>query len=103
MLFPVSLETAVSFFALPTAAVSFFVPPEIAFTGQSCSQSVQPVHMEVSIFAFLPSLSRMIAGHPSSLMHFPHPMHLSGSTWERPFGFVIAMQGDLKIIAFTPG
>ena len=69
-----------SFLLPPEIAVSFLLPPEIAFTGQSCSQSVQPVHMEVSIFAFLPSSPSMIAGHPSSRMHLPQAMHLSGST-----------------------
>ena len=37
-------------------------------------------------------------------MHFLHPMHLSGSTFDFPlFGLNRTTHGDLKIIALTPG
>ena len=62
---------------------------------------MQPVHCEVSMRALLSSY--ISAGQPSSLMHFLQPIHRSFCTAEAAAAFPSAMQGDLKMIALTPG
>ena len=68
--------------------------------GHICAQSEQPKQRLFSM-AGLP-FSITIAGQPSSLMHFLQFTQLS-AILKRFEGLVTAMQGDLKIIAFTPG
>lgn len=73
----------------------------MALAGQSWLHSVHPVQREPSI-RMLPPVA-VSAGHPSSRMHFLQRMHVPESTVIAPDGFVTAIQGDLKMIAFTPG
>ena len=72
----------------------------IADTGQIWLHSPQPVQSDSSMATFPSTV--ISAGHPISRMHFLHWIHLSDSVIFL-VGLLTAMQGDLKIIAFTPG
>ena len=69
--------------------------------GQSCVHKVQPVQREESMVT-LPFWIAS-AGQPNSRIHFLQEMQDFSSTNRGASGLSMAIQGDLNMIAFTPG